>query len=404
MRKIKGHIFTLFLLLIATNTFGATFFSGFTGGKINYSSNIESEKYDPDLKLQAFFQGQFNFSENSWSHIELSIDTSDLLNEKLFHSTPADFSIDEISFIQKAKIDSTTNYFSVFMGTYDPIGSDIFLRRYFAAQSIASKITESWLGLAGSILYPHFGLGVSDVVRFYKQPMAAGCYFYINHEDDKYFVFNADLRYACMYRLFTMDFAGGIGAPLADKNNGEDVILTVNKLYWHAGTTMLIGNAFTQSLFIQAGINNAPFTKSSGTFYISQEEIYLLFEPRFRISDVHCNISLFSLPQNTVNQLLFVSDSLGVNLNIYTDSISWGSKRFTVGSQFSYSLANKYFMDLKDIKNWDKNAFSINLAPYCSTNVMSGELHILGTVKFMNFINHKWYDAFSTDIGFRTSF
>ena len=59
------------------NTLSAsTFFSGYSGAKLNYSAKSESKEYDPELKLQAFFAGQFNFSENLWSHMEISLDTN----------------------------------------------------------------------------------------------------------------------------------------------------------------------------------------------------------------------------------------------------------------------------------------------------------------------------------------
>ena len=156
MKKIRKIALAITaVLLFSTNIYSQAAFSGYSGGKLNYSSNEDSgDTYDPDLSLQAFFQGQFNFSQNMWGHLEFSIDTKDFLSKELFHKTDAWFKIDEISLIFKSKAETNANYFSLFMGTYDPIGSDIFLQRYFGIQPIASKITESWLGLAGSVLYP----------------------------------------------------------------------------------------------------------------------------------------------------------------------------------------------------------------------------------------------------------
>ena len=210
-RTAKTCLFLATFILFTTQAFSQPSFSGYSGGKLNYSTNQEvTDKYDPDLSLQAFFQGQFNFNQNMWGHLEFSIDTQDFLSKELFHKTEAFFKIDEVSLIFKSKADDNANYFSIFMGTYDPIGSDIFLQRYFGIKPIASKITESWLGLAGSILYPHFGMGIADVKRFMSSPIALGGYAYINHEDNKYYVFNADGRFACVYRYFSFDIAGGI--------------------------------------------------------------------------------------------------------------------------------------------------------------------------------------------------
>ena len=404
MFKIKRLFSTLLITFAAFNAYSESFFSGYTGGKLNYTANQESEKYDPELKLQAFFQGQFNFSENIWSHVEISVDTDDFISEELFHVTQSNFSIDEISLIVKAQIDASTNYFSAFMGTYDPIGSDIFLRRYFAVQPIASKITESWLGIAGSILYPHFGLGISDIIKLYKVPVAFGIYAYLNHEDKKYFVVNTDIRFACVFRYFSFDFAGGVGAPLSDRYEDEDVWFAVDKFYWHAGTTILIGNNYTQSLFIQAGLYNAPFTKSSKTIMATQKDFYLLLEPRIKLNTTHLNLSIYSFPSDTVAKLMYVNDTLGANLNIYTDAINFGKQTFAIGTHISYSLPEKYFLDLKAPLELIHGDFNVNVTPYISTTFLSGELHSQVTLRIMDFAKANWYKAFSFDLGYRTNF
>ena len=401
---MKKIILLAAILCFSTSAFFAqAAFSGYSGGKLNYASNEQSEDYDPDLTLQAFFQGQFHFSQNMWGHLEFSIDTGDFLGKELFHKTDAFFKVDELSLIFKTQFDTNANYFSVFMGTYDPIGSDIFLQRYFGIQPIASKITESWLGLAGSVLYPHFGMGIADVKRFLTHPIAIGGYAYINHEDNLYYVFNTDLRFACVYRYFSLDFAGGLGIPMSNSNQGQEVIAAIEKLYWHAGTTMLIGNNYTQSLFIQAGLFNVPFTKRSGTT-VSPNDLYLLFEPRFLFDSAHVNLTIFSLPQDTVDQLIFVDDTLGANLNIYADSFSLGANRFTFGTNFAFSFTGKTFMDLKKPVELIKSDYNITMTPYMSTNFLSGELHTQFSVKFMKFATHKWYDAFTADIGFTAKF
>jgi hypothetical protein len=289
------------------------------------------------------------------------------------------------------------------MGTYDPIGSDIFLQRYFGIKPIASKITESWLGLSGSVLYPHFGIGIADVKTFTSAPIALGGYAYINHEDNKYYVFNADGRFACVYRYFSFDIAGGIGIPISNSNQGQEVIASIEKVYWHAGTTMLIGNNFTQSLFIQAGLFNVPFTKRNGT-QVSPDDIYLLFEPRILLESAHANLSIYSLPKETVEQLNFVDDTLGLNLNIYGDSFSLGANRFTLGANFSYSFVGKTFMDVIKPLELIKSEFNVTITPYMSTNFLNGELHSQFSVKIMKFGKTRWYDAFTADIGYTAKF
>lgn len=407
MKKSKRIISILITagLICSAKLFSSTFFSGYAGGKLNYSGNKESQEYDPDLKLQAFFAGQFNFTQNTWSHLEFSIDTKDFLNESIFHETDALFQIDELSFTTRKTLYSCDNYFSAYMGTYDPIGSDIFLQRYFTISPIASKITDSYLGLASSTLYPHFGVGIADIVRLHDSPIAFGAYLYVNHEDSKYFVFNGDLRAACAYRYFTCDFAAGLGVPLADKYQGEDVIVAIDKLYWHAGTTMLFGNNYTTSLFLQAGINNASFNAGSKNTILSLKDLYLLLEPRFYTNGVHFNISIFSLPQETVDKLLFVDDSLGVDLNLYSDSASLGNNIFTIGTHISFSLINKNLKSItNDAENLLSDGYNINFTPYVSTQFLTGEIHIQGSMRLMTLAKEDTGKALSLDIGYRTRF
>ncbi len=401
----RKHIFLLAAIFsFSTGLFAATSFSGYAGGKLNYAANEKAEAYDPDLKLQAFFAGQFNFSQNIWSHLEFSINTDDLLAQSIFHETESLFQIDEISLICRANMYSNANYFSVFMGTYDPIGSDIFLQRYFNIKPINSKLTESYLGLAGSILYPHFGIGIADVIKLYNEPLAFGGYVYSNHEDEDYYVLNTDLRFATVLSYFTCDFAGGLGIPLADKYRGEDVIIAVEKVYWHAGTTILIGNNFTHSLFMQAGIYNASFKAKQDSSIVSPDDIYILFEPRILIANSHLNITFYSLPEKTAKELLFVNDTLGLNFNAYAESSLLGSNSLTYGAHACLSLIDKTFQDLKDIQDFTTDNINVTVTPYVETQFLSGQLHLQATVRVMDFMRERAGHALSVDLGYRTKF
>ena len=380
MKNFKKHILIL-ICVFATSTFafssGLTF-SGIAGGKLDANSNPDSSSFDPNLTLQAFFSGQFGFSENIWSHLEFSIDSKNLINSSFCHQTESFFQLDELSIIFRAPLDSSSNYFSIFMGTYDPIGSDIFLQRQFNISPITSKLTESWLGMAGSLLYPHFGLGISDVVHF-AVPMAAGLYLYLNHEDKDYYILNGDLRFAGSYRFFTFDVAAGLGAPLGQKNTNTDVLFSINKVYWHAGTTILFGNNYTQNLFIQAGLYNGAFSTTESGAIVSAEDLYVLFEPRFRGSKVQFHLSIYGMPKATAEKLLFVHDSLGIDMNFFFDQLSVKTKPFTLGFHATLSFPGKSISDvmapLALFESFD--ALNINLTPYIESTVGNGELHAL---------------------------
>lgn len=400
LKKITVFSF-IFSVCVFGKIFAVPFFSGYSGGKLNYSINPQTDQDISNLKLQAFFAGQFNLNENNWIHLEFSIDTQNLISEDFFTATPSLFQIDELSFTKRFQGIDINNYCSAFMGTYDPIGSDVFLQRYFSIQSITSKLTDSYLGLAGSILYPHFGLGVSDVVKLNQYPLAFGGYLYLNHEDTNAFVLNSDLRAACVYRFFTCDLALGLGLPVKTANQ-DDYIIAVERLYWHLGTTILIGNNYTNSLFIQGGLFNATF-QGKKEFIVKNEDIYILFEPRFIVENFHINISFYSLPPKTIKKMLFIDDSLGFNANFYSDSVKIKSKVFTIGTHLSFSFPDKSIADLSD-KKLLQSPYNINLTPYVSTDFLGGELHAQANFRLMEFVNKKNGNIFSIDIGYRTKF
>lgn len=406
MKNMKKIFLALSLLFVFStgSLFAGSFFSANVGGMLSYNPDVAQTEYDPNLKLNAYIESQFNFADNIWSHFNFSLKTDDFLSVDLFSETDSKFRIDEISVIIKSPIEASTNYFGVYMGAYDPIGSDLFFQRYFGLLPTSSVLTKSWLGQAGSILYPHFGIGIADVIKLHNYPLAFGLYAYVNNEDEKYYVFNADLRFGAVFRYFAIDIAGGLGAPLSDKYNGEGVIVVVDKLYWHAGTTILIGNNYTQSLYLQAGIFNASFTKDNDALITDPDHIYFLVEPRFRFKNTHMNISAWSIPKECVDNFIYVSDTLGASVVVYNDTLSWGSHQINLGTIFSLSFPNKTFMDLASpLQLFVNRDFNVDITPYLSTNLLSGEIHFQSTIRIMEFLRNNWYNGITFEVGYKTS-
>ena len=170
--------------------------------------------------------------------------------------------------------------------------------------------------------------------------IATGVYIYVNHELDDCYVFNAAYRFACVYRFFTLDITAGIGVPL-ESSNYDDAFIVVDKVYWRGGFNMLIGNAYTTSLFIQGGISDIPFTKRDEKFEFDEEKTYLLFEPRFRGKKCQVDVTAFSLPEDTVKDFIFINDTLGMNINIYTDNLYFKNKMFLFGINASLTFPDK---------------------------------------------------------------
>lgn len=403
LKKIKFSVFVISAFLINSFSFAEVFFSGFAGGKAEVSSAKESS-FDPELRFQTFFSGQFSLSENLFAHAEFSLATDDIMENSFFNETPGTFKIDELSITSRSQFPGATNYVSFFCGTYEPIGSDIYLRRQFGIQSIASKITEGWLGLSGSIIYPVFGVGISDSIVFNTQPVSLGLYAYVNHEFDDSYCLNTDARFACVYRFFTFDFSGGIGMPLKENEN-ENAFIVIDTLYWRAGLNMLVGNSYTTSLFIQAGVSDVEFSKKDSSSKISEDAAYLLFEPRFRTSNLQLHITVFSLPQDTVDDFLFIHDSFGADLNIFSDHLYIKNKAFTFGIHNSLTFPDKNFMDLvKHASTLMSDDYNISVSPYIATTFYSGTINTMLEAKVTEILEGNFGSAFKLNIGYKTQF
>jgi len=400
IKREKLILVSIISVFISSFSFAETAFTGYTGGKLELQGSQNTDEDKTELKLQAFFSGQFNFTPKTWSHLEFSIDTKDLLTDDIFKKTDAKFRLDEFSITHRSSFTNSSNYFSGFVGTYEPIGSDILLQRYFGIEPIASKIADSWLGIGNSVLYPQFGIGIADILKSFSSPTVFGGYLYVNSEDNDYKVINFDLRGACYFHYFTCDTALGIGAPMADKNEkGEEVYLTIQKLYWHAGTTMLLGNNYTNGFFFQGGINNAVIKSKSSSMEIDAEKCYLLLEPRFRGEKAHCHLSFYSFPKESVEDLLFIENTLGLNLNVFSD-FQGKKSEVVAGFHLNFSYEDKYISSLFNISEFNK-APNVILTPYFSTDAMSGTLNALVKLNFTKFTEGVPAKGIAINIGYK---
>lgn len=409
--KLKKHLPAFFcaaaLSLVPLATANAAgFFSGYAGARtdINFAKD-GGASFGMGLKLNSFFAGQFTITESLIARAEFSLAAHDLMNFGIFKSgVDATFQIDEISLIYRKDFFGGTNYLSGFIGTYEPIGSDIFLRRQFGAQAMASKLTQSWLGLAGSVIYPLFGIGASDVIHFASQPIAAGIYVYVNDEirsgDD--FDFNTDLRLACAYRYFYFDMAFGINMPVLQN---DDAYFYVNEISGHGGMNMLIGSNYTRtSFFMQAGIYN--FTARKGQpFSFPYDSVYLLAEFRARLSPHLFTFAVFNFPQDTASNFIFVRDTLGVNVSWGNGALHLASLPLEVGIHGTLSFAQKKLDDFAEILSFfDNDTPNLRISPYLSLAIGQGELNAMFQLNVWDFVRGAPAKAFAVNVAYRARF
>ena len=421
---MKQKMRFLFMLVVFVSSFSAQseiFFSGFTGVKGDFYSDPETKEekeFDPLLEIQAYFSGQLNISRKFMVRGEFSVQSEDIFKSGIFNDTEALFCINELSATYVKPFLGNTQYISAFFGTFEPIGSDVFLQRQFGMKPITSLVTESWLGLKGSYIYPFYGAGAAYILHFDKWPIASGFYLYKNHaenEDDDDQV-NFDWRFATTMQYVTMDFAVGIGAPLSKKYEGDDVILLIDTLYLHTGVELLIGNRYSHSVFMQAGFEQVAIRSKKEENKLKDNEMYLLFEPRFTTQSCKIHITFFNFPESLFKtrgdwpnkKLIFVEDTLGLNVAIFTDGLYIKNKNISFGINTTLSFPNHYLFDLKKMNelfkdNEDDSSknFNIKLSPFLTLPVMSGELHMMFQANITDIRTEGWQQAIKLNVGYK---
>jgi len=349
-------------------------------------SNPEMDSFSPILTVQGFYSAQFDFSNNMTLRSEFSVWTSDIIDTGLAENTEAVFRVDELSITKHFILGSFANFFSFFFGTYEPIGSDIFLRRHFGIEEIDSAITQSWLGLKGSTVLPFFGIGGSYILKADTLPLAGGTFIYVNHRNSDDYELNLDLRFAGAFNDFCFDVAGGFGAPLksSDTNNSEnEKFLIVDELYLHTGTEFFIGNKYSGGLFGELGIQDVKVTRNNGTkFDYSSDNLYLLIEPRFVEKYYKLNMSFFSFPKETVENLFFVDNGLGLDINLLNDNLYIKGMNYTFGSHFttSWSRTSITHLDYLIKENTEDNDFEypeFKISPYVMINTSTSKFQAM---------------------------
>ena len=129
----------------------------------------------------------------------------------------------------------------------------------------------------------------------------------------------------------------------------------------------------------------------------------MLVEPRFKMKRFQMNISAFSLPKDTVEKMIFINDTLGGNIEIFTDNLYLKNKIFIFGINGALTFPDKTFMDLKNINSlFDE--YTIVTAPYFATRFYNGDIHAMLQICVTDIIEEKIYSAFKLNVGYKTQF
>ncbi len=426
---MKKNITTLLILtLLVTKLFAAMpFFSGYAGLLTNLSLDENGEDFNPIVTTETFFNGQLDFSGVFILRGEFFLQTTDITNQNLFDDAfteNAFFKIEELSgtfFIKQAH---STSYINLFLGDFEPIGSDIFLRRQFGIQPISSPLTESWHSLSGASVYPFYGAGLSYTLHFEK-PYALNFALYDNMQNDEeenlsIHTLNFDLRFATVQKNFTIDTCAGLAFPLESQDDtGTDVVLLVRRMQVHAGINMLLGNKSQFSLFTQAGFNKLTLSPSASEDddtlnKLSFSDLYFLVEPRFNFRQFSLNFSIFNTPRDSAGDMLYlkrmvnanddVLNLLGANITIYTDHLYLSNINATFGIHTTFAYIDSDLSQLESnimsFMNWN---YKLCITPYTEIPLLGGTFNAAFSMSIFDFMTN-WKNAMLLTIGFKNQF
>ena len=286
MKKLNGIFLFAALLAAAPLAHAVPSFSGALGGSAGLDLDIPVSGGEKSFKvpLSGFAAVQANLTDWFVARGEIALDASDFAFDDIFSSSQAALKLNELSAVFIRKAVSATSFVSAFIGEYEQIGSDSFLMRQFGIEPISSSLSKSATNLSGISILPTRGAGLSYIINFDKAPIAAGGYLYFGKDANKNWTLNFDTRFALATNAVCLDFLFGIGAPLQDSYNNSDVVLMIDTITLRGGANFLLGNKYTHSLLIQAGIKDiAVKGKNAGT--VTGNELSFLFEPRIKFNN-----------------------------------------------------------------------------------------------------------------------
>lgn len=358
--------------VLASAIFGASLlhatpsFSGVAAGSIGVDGKIRLDGGDSEWTLPIALFGAFQADFTEWftTHAEIEIRAKDFPLQDIFSGNEAVFKVHELSAIFSRRAITSTHYFSLYFGSYEALGTDTFLMRQFGIDQISSHLAKSVTNISGVPLYSSTGGGISYIARLDKAPVANGCYFYLNNQNGGKLVLNLDYRLAVATDIFTMDFIAGLGSTIRDKGEHDDeYIIAIKTLTLHTGLNMFLGNKYTHGLLLQVGMNNLVLN-GKNSLKIDDSDISFFIEPRIRAKRLGVNVSAYALSQESVDDLLYLTDRLGAAATLYFDDIE--TKRFPIllGVHLIGSIADMGITDLIGGENLNGMKFNVFLTPY----------------------------------------
>ncbi|MBQ0039408.1 MAG: hypothetical protein KBS64_03150 [Treponema sp.] len=396
------------------------FFSGTTGFLAGIENDSDTDGFDPTLSAEAYFAGQFDFSGKFFLRGEFYVMGAEIFDDDTFGMNGtfpnAYFRVQELSATYKANSESASHYLTLYKGNYEPIGSDLFLQRQFGIKPIRSYLTDSYHGVEGASFYPMYSTGASYTLHTASNKALAFSFYKdkaIQEPGSDNNALNFDVRFASLYDNVTIDALAGFAFPMDEKDGSG---FAFGEVQFHTGVNILFGNKKTTMFLTQLAVDRIVLkegaTKSSD---MDMENLYILVEPRFPISDFYFAPAFFNIPAKSAKDMMYLrplmyktpdtESIIGFNFNLVNENFYIGSTKSTIGVHGTIAMT-----DIK-LDDFSEEGFGIfgeaekifALTPYVSIEVFGGTVSASLSIDMSEFMDDLAHSMTAT-VGLRTSF
>lgn len=349
--------------LLFLNGFAVDFFSVNTGaGTADIIPGDASKK--TEVKFRAFYGTQIQAGKRFLANAGISLRSGNLFDTMEPRDIPSLFNIDELSFMYRFRMEQALSQIAFFMGEYEPLGDDVFARRYLGTRLFNSYFLQKRIGFPVPAIIPAEGIGGSFTVR-YKNIAGALYTNYAEKNGKKHM--NIDARIAGVSNALIVDFLFGVTLPFEDRDsNGEKVVAVIRTVDFHTGLTMLVGDNPFVNLYMQAGIARLRAKPAAGEKIFVLDDLYAFLEPRFSIQKVLFSLSLFHLPPHTYQNISYADYPLGASFMIKSVPLNLKSANWVFGGILSVSMPNPA------VSPFSIKTMSIQAVPYFECGVGKG--------------------------------
>ena len=175
MKKIYGMIFAAIVFAAAPNYLCASpSFSGSISGSAGLDFDFPTDGSNIGFKvpLAGVAAVQANLANWCVARGEIALDATNFEFDDIFGSAQSSLKLNELSLVLIRRAVTASSFFSVFLGSYEQVGSDVFLMRQFGIEPISSDLAKSASLLGGVPILSTKGAGLSYIVNFDKAPIA----------------------------------------------------------------------------------------------------------------------------------------------------------------------------------------------------------------------------------------